>query len=272
MERVNKNYILVIAIVSICIVAAAVSGCSFSKSFEIGTPTATPEPGSTATPTTPGSTTTPGDTDEKVTVTQSGDTITIAGTMKAGTWQLVSDAFDLEAGTYIYTYTNEGSDDFTAAIRSTSKDSGYPLAVMGGASDEGYLPVGSGGNFQVEPGTAVFEVSDAGTFTVTLTKPATADSPPVTVSGQADKVKARAVSLAAGPVTVSVTHTEFKGSEQSSTIVHLLNVETGEDVYLDNDWIKTETGEATGEITEPGLYVLSVDFSYNSGGEATLTQ
>jgi len=263
MVLINKNYILVLGIISICIVAAAVSGCSFSKSFEIGTPSATPQPGST---------TTPAGTSDKVTVTQSGDTITLTGTMKAGTWQLVSDTFTLDAGTYIYTYTNEGSDDFTAGIRSTSKDSGYPLAVMGGASDEGYLPVGSGGNFQVEPGAAVFEVSDAGTFTVTLTKPATADSPPVTLTGQADKVKARAINLAAGPVTVSVTHTEFKGSEQSSTILHLLNVETGEDVYLDNDWISEETGEATGEITEPGLYVLSVDFSYNSGGEATLTQ
>ena len=185
---------------------------------------------------------------------------------------MVSDTFTLDAGTYIYTYTNEGSDDFTAAIRSTSKDSGYPLAVMGGASDEGYLPVGSGGNFQVEPGAAVFEVSDAGTFTVTITKSATADSPPVTVSGQKDQTKAKAVSLAAGAVTVSVTHSEFKGSDQSSSIVLLFNAETGEEIYLDNNWIKTETGEATGEISTPGLYVLSVDFSYNSGGEATLTQ
>jgi hypothetical protein len=263
MERFNKNYIFVIAIVSICIVAAAVSGCSFSKSFEIGTPTATPQPGST---------TTPGGTDDKMTVTQSGDTITITGTKKAETWLLASNPFNLVAGAYIYTFTNEGGEDFTASIRPTASDTGYLLAMMDGSSGEDYMLVGSGTIFDVAPGQAVLEVSDGDTFTVTLTRLTAADSPPVTVSGQSDESKFKAVSLAAGAVTVTVTHSEFKGSDQASTIVQLINVETGEKIYLDNNWIKTETGEATGEITELGLYVLAVDFSNNSGGEATLTQ
>ncbi|CAJ35994.1 hypothetical protein [Methanocella arvoryzae] len=259
----NKRVLLVLGVLAILVASTALSGC-------LGGNQTTPTTPGTATPTTPATST--GGKNPLASVTTSGDTITITGTKTSMSDDQYSETFNLEEGTYIYTWTNKGGyeDWFTAALESPEGDS-YGMVSLMDPSGSSYLVVEAEGYF-AKPGPARLNVANGGTYTVTYTKPTTGENVPLTVTGGPGEQVAKAVSLNPGPVTISVKHHGFDSSEQGTTMVGLHKVDTGKSVRLDGPWIVSETGDATGEIEEAGLYVFSVSFRAHTNGEATISQ
>jgi hypothetical protein len=252
------------AILAMVVAAGALSGCTG--------PTQTPGTG-TPTASTPGTTKTPTGANAKASVSQSGDTITITGTKTDDDNDQLSEQFTLSQGTYIYTFNNKGGglgDAFIASIESPDGDL-YEAVSLGDSSGEGYMAVDPDG-YWAKPGPAVMNVGFGGTYTLTITRPTTGVSPPVTLTAQPREMKVKAVNLNAGPVTINIKHNGYNSDQQGTTMVTLRKVDTGKGITLDGPWITGETGQATGTVTEPGLYVLSVSFRAHTTGEATLTQ
>ncbi|OPY25629.1 MAG: hypothetical protein A4E28_03062 [Methanocella sp. PtaU1.Bin125] len=246
------------------IAAGALSGCTTpAPTSGTGTPTAS----------TPGTTKTPTGANAKASVTQSGDTITITGTKTDDDNDQLSEQFTLTQGTYIYTFSNTGSalgNTFIASVDSPDGDL-YEAVSLGDSSGMGYIAVDPDG-FWAKPGPAVLSVGYGGTYTMTISKPTTGDAPPVTLTGQPRETAVKAVNLNAGPVTINVRHNGYSSDQQGTTMVSLHKVDNAKSVSLDGAWIMDETGQATGTVAEPGLYVFSVSFRAHTTGEATLTQ
>ena len=73
-------------------------------------------------------------------------------------------------------------------------------------------------------------------------------------------------------MTINIKHNGYNSEEQGTTMVSLHKVDTGKSITLSGPWVTGETGQATGTVTDPGLYVLAVSFRAHTTGEATLTQ
>ncbi len=259
-----KKSTILIGMIAMVIVVSAVSGC-------IG--------GGTPSPSTPGgATTTPSNNqgtgaNAVVQAVQSGDTITISGTKTDDDDDQLSTVFNLVEGTYIVSWENTGSfsDIFTATIDSEDGEKSAPISIWD--SEGTYFMTVTEDDIFSKPGPARLKVANGGTYTVTLTKPTSGDSPPVTITADKGMQKARAVALNPGQVTISVKHTGWSSDKIGTTSVGLHNAATGEYVSLGGGgWMTSETDEATGTIDEAGVYVFSVSFSAYAGGEATLTQ
>ena len=236
------------------------------------TPSQTPGTG-TPTASTPGSTKAPTGANAKASVSQAGDTITITGTKTDQDNDQLSQEFTLSQGTYTYTFSNKGSalgDTFIASIDSPTGDL-YESVALGDSSGEGYMVVDPEG-YWAKPGPAVLNVGYGGTYTMTITRPTTGVSPPVTLNAQPGETVVKAVNLNAGPVTIDIKHIGYNQDQQGTTMVSLHKVDNGKSITLGGAWVTSETGQATGTVTDPGLYVLAVSFRAHTTGEATLTQ
>lgn len=232
-----------------------------------GGATATPKPGgATATKTATGA-------NAVVNAVQSGNTITISGTKTDQDKDQLSTAFTLEKGTYIYSWDNKDSfgDIFTASLDAVDGSYSYPI-VLWDAKGTYFVNIEDDG-LMIKPGQVKLNVANGGTYTVTITKPTTGDSPPVTIKEDKGVQMAKAVKLNAGEVKINVRHTAWNADKIGTTTVSLHNAATGEYVSLDSGgWVTSESKEITGTVDEAGVYVFAVSYSAYTGGETTLTQ
>lgn len=264
----TKRLLIVLGVLAVVVAASALSGCT---STNTGSSSTSPTTHATTSTSPSSSSTSSG---AKVPVTVSGNTITITGTKGSGDKDQVSDQFTLETGTYIMSVTNKGGsslgDTFIATIESPTGDVYTVLSPMGN-SKGGYLPVYAD-NIMAKPGPAVLKVSMAGTYTVTLTKPTSGEALPLKITGAPGEQVIKAVDLKAGAVTINVKHLGYNSAEQGTTMVNLVKADTGQSVRLDGAWVTGETRDVTGDISDPGVYVLSVSFRAHTNGEATISQ
>jgi hypothetical protein len=206
---------------------------------------------------------------------QSGDTITISGVKTDQNKDQVSTEFTLVNGTYIVSWQNKDTggvgDIFTATIDSADGEKSYPISLWD-AKGENFMTI-VGDDIFTKPGKAKLVIANGGTYTVTITKPTSGDSAPVTITADKGMQMARAVKLNAGPVNINVKHTAWSSDKIGTTSVSLHNAATGKYVSLGGGgWMTGETGDAEGTIDEAGVYVFSVSFSAYTGGEATVSQ
>lgn len=253
----NKRVLLVLGVLAILVVSIALSGCLGGNKT---TPTT---PGTQVTPTTtPGKTNTP--TGALVPAVVSGNTITISGVKTDSSDNQNSTSFDLEEGAYLLTFDNTGgySNWFTASLE-TDDESGLYLVSLFDSKGSDALVVGG---FMTPAGKYHLNVGNGGTYTVTIEKPTSGAAVPLTLTGSKGQSVAKAVTLNPGQVKLNVKHDVGPTGTTSMGLYDL----QGNTVA--SKWTSESTYEEVGEITTAGVYIFSVSFSGNTGGQATVSQ
>lgn len=251
---------MVISAVLIVLVASTISGCCGIG----GTPTITP----TSTPGTPTSThtnTNTGKGNADVPAVVSGNTITINGVKTDQSGEQNSTYFDLEEGAYLVTWTNTGSfgNIFTTTVETEDGNGMGIISLMDDTKGSSVLVVGG---FMTPAGRYHLNVGNGGTYSVTISKPTSGDAVPKTYTLSKGEGMGKAVQLNAGEVKIGI---KYSVSPTGTTFISLYDVEGNSVLGYGGGNNPTER---TATITTPGVYLLDVTLSGNTGGEVTVSQ
>lgn len=196
----------------------------------------------------------------------SGDTISISGDKTNSAAEQNSTDFNLTAGTYILSYTNENAPDntFSASLESSDGPGFFPLSFWDRKGSIALIVDGT----MTPAGKYHLNVANGGKYAVTITRPGTGAAVPVTIKGAKSEQVARAVSLNPGAVTIKVAH---DSGTDGTTFVSLYDLK-GNPVISDLADPAQNTSEKTGSVSEAGTYVFAVMFPDNTGGSITVSQ
>lgn len=196
------------------------------------------------------------------------DTITISGIKTDSASEVISTDFHLGEGAYLVSWENEGNlgNIFTASLDVSNGDGLYLISLISDTKGSDVMVVG---DVMIPAGMYHLDVGNGGTFAVTITKPTSGNSIPLTMNVSNGSSVAQAVQLNTGSVKINVTHDVVP---DDTTIVRLYDLK-GKSVL--SEWVQQSDGtskELTCDIPTAGIYLISATFSLNTGGEVTISQ